>query len=139
MCFGRIVTATYLLGEGLLNQSWWINSSNGRYILRVSRPERLWEQVAYEHTLIRALYNHSHVLVAPLPGYDGDTVQQWHSNILSLFPQVDGTSISFGEPDTDPHVFFRSYLGAGGPLTADDFELLGGFARMGMPLEAQWT
>ncbi|MEJ7653795.1 MAG: phosphotransferase, partial [Chloroflexia bacterium] len=47
--------------------------------------------------------------------------------------------VSFGEPDSDPRGFFRSYLEAGGPLTLDDFELLGGFARIGMLSEIQWT
>lgn len=271
VCFGLVVTNPYLLAEGLLNQSWRLDTPDSRYVLRVSRPERLPEQVAYEHALIQALHTHVPMAVVPVSGSDGDTVQQWHTHILSLFPFVEGISgravaldarhqqaarilaqihrtsiglafsqrpgwravdepprfiwpmvravlerdlvgvvdlpalfyvldrevseldawldnlshsgqpllrapvhgdfnprnvlfkentlvavidwdhcrveplawevaqVGFGEPDSDPHVFFRWYLEAGGPLTLDDFELLGGFARMGMLSEVQWT
>lgn len=269
--FGRTVTTPRLLREGLLNQSWRIEAPDGPYVLRVSRPERTWEQVAYEHTLIRALREHVTAVVAPLPGTDGETAQRWRERILSLFPYVEGSpgttvepevrsrqaattlaqvhrssvklrfaqrpgwrsvdehprliwptvrpvlerdlsrgadlaklfsvfdrevssldawledlhrsgrpllrapvhgdfnprnllfqgnhlmavidwddcriepilwevaQVGFGAPDTDPRVFFQSYLDAGGPLVPDDFELLGGFARMGALSEVQWT
>ena len=271
VCFGRVVTAPALLGEGLLNQSWRIESLDDRYVLRVSRPERVREQVAYEHALIRAVHPLVPVAVVPIAGRDGATVQQWHTHLLSLFPFVAGTSGSvitpdarshqsaralaqihrasvdlgfaqrpgwhavdepprfvwptvrtilerelhgvadlaalfavidgemseldawlddlhhgdrsllraavhgdfnprnlrfhqqtlvgvidwdhcrvdcvawevaqaaFGEPAIDPGAYFRRYLEAGGPLTQDDAELLGGFARLGMLSEVQWT
>lgn len=92
VCFGRTVTAPCLLGEGLLNQSWRIDAPDRRYVLRVSRPERLWEQVAYEHALIRALHEQVNVAIVPIHGRDGETVQQWRTNILSLFPYVEASS-----------------------------------------------
>ena len=269
--FGRTVTTPRLLGEGLLNQSWRIDSPGGLYVLRVSRSERPREQVAYEHAFIRALREHVAAVVAPLPGQDGETVQRWRRRILSLFPYIEGTpgtavepdvrsrraattlarihrvgvdlgfgqrpgwssvdehprliwptvrpvlerdlggeadlaelfavfdrevsdldawlddlhrsgrplprasvhgdfnprnlifhrnnlvavidwddcrlepiawevaQVAFGAPDTDPHAFFQSYLDAGGPLTPDDFELLGGFARAGALSEVRWA
>ncbi len=97
--FGRTVTTPRLLGEGLLNQSWRIDSPDGPHVLRVSRPERQWEQVAYEHTLTRALHEHVAVMVPPLPGRDGDTIQEWHGNILSLFPWVEGVPGTAIQPD----------------------------------------
>ncbi|MEJ7654964.1 MAG: phosphotransferase, partial [Chloroflexia bacterium] len=90
VCFGLVVTAPYLLREGLLNQSWRLDSPDGRYVLRVSRPQRLREQAAYEHALIRDLHKHVAAAVVPIPGHDGDTVQQWGTNILSMFPYVEG-------------------------------------------------
>ncbi len=269
--FGRTVTTPRLLGEGLLNQSWRIDSPDGSYVLRVSRPERPREQVEYEHALIRALHEHVAAVVPPLPGHDGETVQRWRGRILSLFSYVEGTpgtavepdvlsrqaaamlarihrvgvglgfgqrpgwrsvdehprlvwsevrpvlerdlgsaadlvelfavfdrevsdldawlddlhrsgrplrrapvhgdfnprnlifrgadlvavidwddcrlepialevaQVGFGAPGTDPRAFFRAYLDAGGPLTPDDFELLGGFAIVGALSEVQWT
>ncbi len=65
----------------------------------MSRPERPREQVAYEHALIRALREHITAVVAPLPGRDGETVQQWRGTILSLFPYIEGTPGIEVEPD----------------------------------------
>ncbi|MDQ3328384.1 MAG: phosphotransferase, partial [Chloroflexota bacterium] len=269
--FRRPVSAPQLLGEGLLNQSWRIDAPDGPYVLRVSRPERSSGEVAYEHTLIRALHETVAAVVPPLPGHNGETVQRWRRRILSLFPYIEGTpgtavepdvrsqqaattlaqvhrvsvnlgfgqrpgwrsvdehprfiwptvrpvlehdlrdtagladlyavfdrevssldawlddlhrsgrpllrapvhgdmnprnlifqrnnlvavidwddcrldpiawevaQVGFGASDTDPSAFFRSYLDAGGPLAPDDFELLGGFARMGALSDVQWT
>ena len=89
--FGHTVTTPRFLGEGLLNQSWRIDSHDESFVLRVSRPERRREQVAYEHALIRALYEPVAAVVAPLPGHDGETVQRWRRRILSLFPYIEGT------------------------------------------------
>jgi Ser/Thr protein kinase RdoA (MazF antagonist) len=47
--------------------------------------------------------------------------------------------VGFGDPDVDPMRFFRAYRTAGGPLEATDFELLGGFARIGCLSEVQWS
>lgn len=99
MRFGRTVAAPRLLGDGLLNQSWRVDSPDGRYVLRVSRPERPREQVAYEHALLRALREHVAAVVAPLPDRDGETVQRWRGRVLSLFPYIEGTPGTAIAPD----------------------------------------
>ncbi|MGH2533077.1 MAG: phosphotransferase enzyme family protein [Thermomicrobiales bacterium] len=91
-CFARPVTAVHFLAAGLLNQSWRIDADEGASILRTSRPERSRDQVAYEHALTRELNKHVDVVVPPLPGRDGETIQHWRGRILSLFPFVEGGS-----------------------------------------------
>ena len=271
--FGVPAHALDYLGDGCLNQSWLVTADDGReYVLRVSREELSREQIEYEHRLATALHERVDVVVAPLPGGDGATVQRESDRLLSLSPYVQGilgtqvdpevraresasalarlhraavdlpgfgqrpgfsavhqpprwlwhdveptlrnalgddpayrrladaierevaeldawldeleadrrlsptapihgdfnprnllfrdnrlvgvidfdgchvdsiawevAQVGFGNPDVDPVAFFRTYLHAGGPLETEDFELLGGFARIGCLSEVQWS
>lgn len=83
-------TAAQFLASGLLNQSWRVDTSQGSYVLRVSRSERTHEQVAYEHAFARELNKHISAVVPPLPGRDGATIQPWRGLLLSLFPFIEG-------------------------------------------------
>lgn len=85
------VNATFL-GSGLLNQSWRLDAPAGTFILRVSRRERTRPQLAYEHTVLRALHEHIDVVIPPLPGRDGETIQAARGSLITLFPFVAGTS-----------------------------------------------
>lgn len=90
-CFGRTVAGPpRFLAEGMLNQSWQLDTPHGCCVLRVTRPALSREQVGYEHDVTRSLHRHVPEVVPPLPGRDGDTVQVWGGRLLSLFPFVDG-------------------------------------------------
>lgn len=97
--FGQRVVRVQFLAAGMLNQSWRIDTSTGSYVLRVSRPERSREQVAYEHDFVRSLKEHVKVVVAPLAGIGSDTIQFWREHILSLFPYVEGVVGEMVDPD----------------------------------------
>lgn len=273
--YGKDVRVAEFLGDGCMNQSWRVvgaGSEDGAYVLRVSRREISREQVAYEHAFSTALHETMEVVVAPVPGVDGSTIQDSEGQTLSLFPYVEGVpgtrvdpavrsreaaavlaklhrtsldeldlgqrpgqtsveeaprwpwrkvepflrtelagdrrfeeladaietelakldrwldeltaagrlapratvhgdfnprnllfrddrlvavidfdncrrdsianevaQVGFGADDVDPRTFWRDYLDAGGPLAPDDFELLGGFARIGCLSEVQWS
>jgi hypothetical protein len=46
--------------------------------------------------------------------------------------------LAYSSPDVSPGSVWRDYLRAGGPLPAEDEELLLAFARMGALSELQW-
>ena len=98
-CFRRPATAAHLLATGLLNQSWRVETHDGTYVLRVSRSERSAEQLAYEHTFILALKEHLRIVVPPLAGRGGKTLQSWQRRLLSLFPFVEGTDGTAVHPE----------------------------------------
>lgn len=97
--FGRTATAVHFLASGMLNQSWHVETGDGSCVLRISRPERTREQVAYEHQLLRRLKDQVREMVAPVLGRDGETVQFWAGHILSLFPFVHGAGGELVESD----------------------------------------
>lgn len=90
--FGQAATGAVFLASGLLNQSWRIESEQGRYVLRVSRSERTRPQLAYEHAVLNALHARISAVVPPLPGIDGKTMQLAHGYVISLFPFIAGIS-----------------------------------------------
>ncbi|MGH2559203.1 MAG: phosphotransferase enzyme family protein [Thermomicrobiales bacterium] len=92
MPFERPVTDVHFLAAGLLNQSWRLDADDGVYVLRVSRLERSREQVAYEHAFTRELMKRVDVVVPPLKGRNGESIQQWRGWTLSLFPFIEGVS-----------------------------------------------
>lgn len=98
VCFGRDMGAASLMVEGLMNQSWRVESPAGAYILRVSRPELARERVRYEHAVVTRLHDEVREVVAPLPGSDGDTLQAWQGRSLTLFPYVEGNLGTSVEP-----------------------------------------
>jgi len=51
--FGVAADTPRFLAEGMLNQSWQIDTEQGRFVLRVTRPELTRNQVAYEHAVDR--------------------------------------------------------------------------------------
>jgi Ser/Thr protein kinase RdoA (MazF antagonist) len=87
----RATDATYL-GSGLLNQSWRLDTADGAFILRVSRPERTRAQIAWEHAVVRRLHEEIAAVIAPLPGCGGETIQTAQGFLFSLFPFAPGTS-----------------------------------------------
>nr|WP_269091146.1 phosphotransferase [Actinopolymorpha cephalotaxi] len=76
--------------EGLMNQSWRVESRDGTYVLRVSRSELSQKRVAYEHAVLGLLRHEVREVVPPLPGVNGETLQIWQGQALSLFPYVHG-------------------------------------------------
>lgn len=93
--FGLDLTAEpVLLGDGLLNESWRLESPAGRHVLRVSRRERSPAQVRVEHAVARAWAGAvPQVVVA---ASDATPVVEGH--VLTLFPFVDGTSGAAADP-----------------------------------------
>lgn len=90
LCFGRLVGSPTFMAEGMLNQSWRVESADGGYVLRVSRPELSRERVSYEHVVLTQLHDEVREAVTPLPGTDGETIQIWNGRTLSLFPYIEG-------------------------------------------------
>jgi Ser/Thr protein kinase RdoA (MazF antagonist) len=93
------VTAAYYLPAGLLNQSWRVTTGEQTWVLRVARPERSREQISYEHASIRAFREHLRFVAPPVPTRDGQTVADWKSRLLSLFPFVSGVAGTAVDPD----------------------------------------
>lgn len=89
--FGSDVRTADFLGDGCMNQSWLVGGNReAAYVLRVSRRELSREQIAYEHAFSAALREHLDVVVAPLPGVDGSTIQTYDGWTLTLSPYVEG-------------------------------------------------
>ncbi|MET9021778.1 phosphotransferase [Actinopolymorpha sp. NPDC004070] len=90
-CFGHVVNQRpTFMTEGLMNQSWRVESLDGTYVVRVSRSELSREQVAYEHAALGLLRYEVPEVVPPLPGLNGETLQIIRGQVLSLFPYVNG-------------------------------------------------
>jgi Ser/Thr protein kinase RdoA (MazF antagonist) len=101
VCFGRDASAPpTFMTEGLMNESWRIDSPDGAYVLRVSRSDLSREQVRYEHAVTGQLHDTVREVVAPLLGRDGETLQTWQGRDLSLFPYIDGVLGTDVEPAT---------------------------------------
>lgn len=97
--FGRAAITVRFLAAGMLNQSWRVETVDGSCVLRVSRPDRTREQVAYEHDFLRRLKRYVSEVVAPLAGNNGETIQHWRDHILTLFPFVEGVIGEAIDPD----------------------------------------
>lgn len=91
-CYRRAATSVSFLPDGLLNQSWRVEAGGAAYVLRVSRPERSRQQIAYEHAFVASMRQRLSFVVAPLAGADAETVQYWRGKQLSLFPFVHGAA-----------------------------------------------
>nr|WP_272956100.1 phosphotransferase [Actinopolymorpha rutila] len=76
--------------EGLMNQSWRVDSGDGTYVMRVSRSDLSHERVVYEHAVLGRLHHEVREVVPAMPGLNGETLQAWRGRLLSIFPYVHG-------------------------------------------------
>ncbi|MBA8795375.1 Ser/Thr protein kinase RdoA (MazF antagonist) [Friedmanniella endophytica] len=86
--FGVTVGPASLLTEGLLNQTWRLHGPDHDRVLRVSRPERTVEQVAWEHRFAAAVG----AAVPAVVRAETCRVPVVRGHALTLYPFVAGRS-----------------------------------------------
>jgi homoserine kinase type II len=78
--------------DGVLNQTFVVDTDGGRYVLRAYRPLRR-ERIRREHALIAYVAGHGLPAPGPLPSRDGETLLERDGRFYALFPYVEGRRV----------------------------------------------
>ncbi len=104
------ILASYEIGElrsmttatrGYVNETAFIQTTEGRFVMRRSHRRLNEEQQRYRHNLINWLQRHDYPVAALIPARDGDTLQVRNGRYIEVMEYVQGSDF---DPDNSRHI-----------------------------------
>lgn len=104
------ILASYEIGElrsmttatrGYVNETAFIQTTEGRFVMRRSHRRLNEDQQRYRHDLINWLHRHDYPVAALIPARDGDTLQIRNGRYIEVMEYVQGSDF---DPDNPHHI-----------------------------------